>query len=157
MHLSSRKEKYALMAVGSEEMGDDAVALKTAKILKEKDLKGEWLVIRCGLYPENFVGVVTRSGVKVAVIVDAVEMGMKPGEIRIVEKRNLDTVLLTTHRIPLSFLLSYLEKEIEKVLFIGVQPKKLERGRGMSPELEKAANSLAESLLNGNFKWFERI
>jgi len=145
------------MAVGNPEMSDDGLALHTARLLKKMDRENEWLVVDCGLYPENFSSKATRPHPSLVVILDAVDMGLEAGEVRVIRKKGLDTVLLSTHRIPLSFLVSYLEKEVKDVVFIGVQPWVVGEGTTLSPEVRKAAMRVARHLHNHSYQEFEAI
>ena len=148
--------RYVLMAVGNPDMSDDGLALHAARLLTEMDVKGEWLSIPCGLYPENFSSKATRHHPELVVILDAVDMGVAAGEVRMIEKKGLDTILLSTHRMPLPFLISYLAEQVEKVVFIGVQPKKLVEGKKLSPEVEKAARTVAQKLYYHTYQELKR-
>jgi len=145
------------MAVGNPDMADDGFALHAARLLTEMDTKGEWLIIPCNLYPENFCSKATRHHPELVVILDAVDMGVEAGEVRMIEKKGLDTVLLSTHRMPLSFLVSYLAEQVRSVVFIGVQPKKVVEGSTLSPEAEKAARTVAEHLYHHTYQRFKKI
>ncbi|MCK5636514.1 MAG: hydrogenase maturation protease, partial [Thermoplasmatales archaeon] len=57
------------------------------------------------------------------IIVDAVDMNLEPGEIRIVPKEKIGVMHISTHGIPISVLIKYLEQHVENIIFIGIQPK----------------------------------
>jgi hydrogenase 3 maturation protease len=145
-----------LMAVGTAERGDDGLAIHSAKLLEELDTEDNWLIIPCGIYPENYTATATRARPKTVVLLDAAEMGLEPGQVRIVGTLRLNTILLSTHRIPLSFLVDYLAKEVPEVVFIGVQPRSLE-GVGLSPEVKAAAEDIAHSLSQQSYREFKVI
>ncbi len=149
--------RFVLMAVGNPQRRDDGMAYLTARLIEEGDKQEEWLIIPCGIYPENFTAKARKPDPELVVILDVVEMGLEPGDIRIIQKLALDTILLTTHRIPLSFLVDYLAKEVKKVVFMGVQPLSLEDGEGLSAPVDEAARVVASALLDGSWKDFERI
>ena len=55
------------------------------KLQKQNDLT----VLDCGIAPENYTSVVKQHKPKKLIIIDAVEMGLNPGEIRIVPKEKI--------------------------------------------------------------------
>ncbi len=130
--------RYILMGIGNEVNGDDAVGVMIAK----KFSKPGWKSINCETVPENFLGVVRREKPELLVLVDATDMGLAPGEIRIIPKRRLNSEADGTHSMSLRFLVNELEKHAGKTLFIGIQPKSMEIGETISEEVLKAAESL---------------
>jgi hydrogenase 3 maturation protease len=116
--------EYLVMCVGNRDGGDDAVGPYIADKLKSLE-NDDFLVLDCGVVPENYTSVVRRHKPSNLIIVDAVEMRLKPGEMRIVPKEKIGSMHISTHGIPLSVLISYLEEFIENIVFIGVQPKRM--------------------------------
>jgi len=112
------------MCIGNRDGGDDAVGPYIADKLKKEKLK-EPKVIDCGTNPENFTSVVKKENPENLILIDAVEMGLDPGEIRLVYKEKIGKLCISTHGIPLSLIIEYLENYIDKVLLIGIQPKKM--------------------------------
>ena len=109
---------YLVMCIGNREGGDDAVGPYIADKLKD-----DFTVLDCGTTPENYTSVVKKYSPKNLIIVDAVEMRLDPGEIRIVPKEKIGVMTISTHGIPVSVLIGYLEQYIESIFFIGIQPK----------------------------------
>jgi hypothetical protein len=52
---------------------------------------------------------------------------MKPhaGETCMIPKEKLGTMHIITHRTPLSVLITYFEQEVENIIVIGLQPKRM--------------------------------
>ena len=109
------------MCIGNKEGGDDAVGPYVADRLKEES--GDFVILDCGIVPENYTSVVKQHKPRTLIIVDAVEMMLKPGEIRIVRKEKIGMMHISTHGIPLSVLMNYLEEDVANILLIGIQPK----------------------------------
>lgn len=109
------------MCIGNRDGGDDGIGPYVADKLKElqKDIE----VLDCGIIPENYTSVVKQHNPKHLIIIDAVDMNLEPGKIRIVPKEKISKMHISTHSIPISVLIGYLEQYIKKILFIGVQPK----------------------------------
>ena len=112
------------MCIGNREGGDDAIGPYIADKLKSLNLKNIG-VIDCGTVPENYTSLVKRDNPNTLVIIDAVEMGLVPGEIRIVPKEKIGVMTISTHGIPISVLIGYLEKFVENIIFIGIQPNEM--------------------------------
>lgn len=111
---------YLVMCIGNDEGGDDAVGPYIAKELKKHGFEN---VIDCGTVPENYTSLVKEKNPDELLIIDAVEMGLKPGEIRIVPKEKIGVMTISTHGIPVSVLMEYLEQYVKKIILIGIQPK----------------------------------
>jgi hydrogenase 3 maturation protease len=79
--------------------------------------------VNCETTPENYTGVVKQKNPSEVFIIDAVDMGLSPGEIRRVPKERISQMHISTHGIPLSVLITYLQQYVTKIILIGVQPK----------------------------------
>ncbi len=134
--------RYILMGIGSELQGDDGVGNKIAREFKSEG----WLSLQCETVPENFAGVVEREKPQVLVLVDAAEMGIAPGEFRLLPKERLNSTVVGTHGMPLKQLVSRLERHSGKIFFIGVQPGKIRFGENLSAQAEVAKRKLLEIL-----------
>ena len=128
---------YLIMCIGNRDGGDDAVGPYIAD-----NLKDEFTAIDAGVVPENYTSVVKKHNPKNLIIVDAVDMNLEPGEIRLVPKDKIGKMHISTHGIPISVLFDYLEQYIEKILIIGIQPA------SMSGELTDVVKKSAEKLID---------
>ena len=127
------------MCIGNRDGGDDGVGPYIADKLKD-----EFTILDCGVVPENYTSVVKQHNPENLLIIDAVEMGLSPGEIRIVLKEKIGVMHISTHGIPISVLINYLSQYLKKIVFIGVQPKTMS-GK-MSQQVSKGADFLIELL-----------
>jgi len=134
-----------LMGIGNELLGDDGVGPYIAQSLKGPDL----LALDCGTVPENFTSLVKKYQPKQLIIVDAAELGLPPGEYRRLPLEEADTMFSSTHTIPISALISYLEEWCGEIILIGIQPKSLQLGQGLSREVQAGAEQLLALLKNG--------
>ncbi|PKK81146.1 MAG: hydrogenase 3 maturation endopeptidase HyCI, partial [Thermoplasmata archaeon HGW-Thermoplasmata-2] len=109
----------------------------------------------CGTVPEDSTGIVRREMPELVVLVDAANMGTAPGEIRRIPKEKIGVLCLTTHNLPLSFLVEYLEEIVGagNVHLIGIQPSDIRMGAPMSKEVESAVENLVKMLKEE--KWRE--
>ena len=143
---------YLIMCIGNIQGGDDAVGPYIAdKLQSNKHIT----VINCGTVPENYSSSIKKYNPKRLIIIDAVEMDLEPGEIRIVPKEKIGRMHISTHGIPISILMDYLEKYVESILFIGIQPKTMS-GK-ITNQVKKSGNKLIELLKNQNLKEIETL
>jgi len=141
---------FVLMGIGNADHADDGVGILVARLLKHP----AWLSLDCGSAPENLTHQVRASKARTAVLVDAVEMGLLPGEIRRIPAERIADASIGSHDLPLSRLIEYLSVSAGiSCTLIGIQPGILEPGGKMSPEVESAARRVAGFLETG--RWAE--
>jgi hydrogenase 3 maturation protease len=143
------KGKGLVITVGNELMGDDGAGPLLARLLERERLP-EWDVIDGGAAPENSLHRVREMKPAKVVVVDACEMNLKPGSIRLVSERDIASeFILSTHRLPLSFFISALKELVAEVYFIGIQPAVIAFGLPVSPEIKKAVETVYRKLKVG--------
>ena len=142
--------KFILMGIGNELKGDDGIGNIIAREFAEVGCK-DWLSLACETVPENFAAVVKRERPELLVIVDAAEMGLPAGEFRLLPKGKLNSISFGTHAMPLHLLVSHLEKYAGKILFIAVQPGKMQLGEKISADVEKSKKKLIGILEKKNW------
>lgn len=140
--------KNVVMCIGNRYNGDDAIGPYVADKLKQEDLD-EFLILDCGIVPENFTSLVKKNNPTNLIIVDATDMGLPPGEMRRISKDMIGSMHVSTHNIPLSILVSYLEHYVKNVFIIGIQPKNMDGS--MSEEVKKSGDKLVELIKNKKF------
>lgn len=104
-------------------------------------------VLDGGEVPENATGVIRRFQPTHVLIVDAAAAGRAPGSIFFISKRKIPEEDLTTHRIPLSQLMRYLEESVGcRVILLGIEPGDTSPGKPMSPAVRKSCVILADAI-----------
>ncbi|MEA1994290.1 MAG: hydrogenase maturation peptidase HycI [Euryarchaeota archaeon] len=146
--------KTAVMCIGNRHGGDDAVGPYIADELKKESIEN-LRIVDCGTVPENFTSKVKKYNPTMLVLIDATEMGLAPGEIRRIPKEKVGTMHVSTHGIPLSIMISYMEKYMENVILIGIQPKKMDGN--MSEAIKKSGDKLVELIKNMKFLELETL
>ena len=146
--------KYLVMCIGNRDGGDDSVGPYVADKLKK--IKNEnLLVIDCATVPENYTSIVKKHKPENLFVIDAVEMGLNPGAIRIIPKEKIGIMHISTHNIPLSVLITYLESYVNNIVLIGIQPKKLS-GK-MTEPVKKSAKKLVKIIQNQELEKIETL
>lgn len=138
-----------LLAVGNGMMGDDGAGPLLAEMLARRPATG-WSVIDGGSAPENYVHQVLALSPRRVVIVDAADMGLAPGEIRIVDERCIaEMFFMTTHNLPISFLIERLREVVSEVVFVGIQPAVVAYGFPMMDSVKQAVEAVFGRLHSG--------
>jgi len=140
-----------VMCIGNREGGDDAVGPYVADQLKDSNNKA----IDCGIIPENYTSCVKNSNPDLVVIVDAADMNLKPGEIKIIPKEKVGVAHISTHGIPISVLIGYLERSVKNIIFVGIQPERMS-GK-MSEIVKKSGDKLVEIIKNKDFNKISKL
>lgn len=111
-----------LLCVGNSMMGDDGAGPLLAELCQATP-QGDWVVIDGGTAPENDVVAIRELRPQRLLIVDATDMGLNPGEIRLVNPDDIaEMFMMTTHNMPLNYLVDQLKDDIGEVIFLGIQP-----------------------------------
>ena len=141
-----------LVGIGNEMKGDDAVGIHIARKFREDG----WITIDCATVPENYAGKVIGYEPEKIVIVDAADMGLKPGEIRRIPKDKMGRASFSTHSLPLSIFISHLERQTNaEIVVVGIQPKSM-YGE-MSKEIKNAAERVIDYLKKGELEKIEEL
>ena len=143
--------KTLVMCIGNRDGGDDGIGPFIADLLKENNVD----VIDAETIPENYTGVIKQYKPDKLIIVDAVDMNLEVGEIRVIPEDAIGEMHITTHGIPLSVLIKYLKQYIEDIILVGIQPRKMS-GR-LSKEMEESGRKLASLIIRGDFDRIKRL
>lgn len=146
-------KKYILMGIGNTLRGDDGIGSIIAQDFKDRD----WLSIDCGVVPENFTSTIKKNRPDLVVLIDAVEMDLKSGEFRIISADRISALHLTTHSMPLSFLMSYLKEYTQELIFIGIQPKIIDYSNSLSSKVLRCSEEIIRILKGKNFKLLKKL
>ena len=131
-----------VLTVGNTMMGDDAAGPMLAALLRDAPAPG-WQVVDGGSAPENVVHQVRALAPDRVLVVDATDMGLAPGEIRRVDDRFIaDNFIMTTHDMPVSFMMASLRESVPQVHFLGLQPAVVFFGYPVTPEVARAVASI---------------
>jgi len=144
-----------VLGIGNRLGGDDAVGPCLVDMLSERQHKvtilhaAEIAAIDAGTAPESYTSVIRQRRPESLVLVDAADMGLPPGAVRTIPPEKISVLSLSTHHMPLSMFISYVQEFCGKVLFIGVQPERTEMGGGISRTVRKSMTELVNVVLEG--------
>ncbi len=146
----NKDSRIAILGIGNSFRSDDAAGPLVARGLIQTRLTRDFdsfLVIDAGLAPENATAKLRRFAPQAVLLIDAAEMGERPGTIRWIEMDEIDGMSASTHTMPLSLLAKYLILEINcEVKILGIQPRSTEVGESVSREVLDAVEETVHGL-----------
>ncbi|MDO4590058.1 MAG: hydrogenase maturation peptidase HycI [Slackia sp.] len=147
--MTDEAPRKVLFTVGSVLRGDDAAGPMLAKMFEERPVEG-WTVIDGGQTPEDDIATVRRMRPDTLVLVDAACMGLDPGDVRIVDAEDVaQDFLITTHSLPITFLLGELQQACGEVVFLGIQPAGLGFFDPLSMPVRRAIEDIHDRIACG--------
>ena len=127
-----------LLCVGNSMMGDDGAGPLLAEMCAANP-QGNWVVIDGGSAPENDVVAIRELRPERLLIVDATDMGLNPGEIRLIDPDDIAGMfMMTTHNMPLNYLVDQIKDDVGEVLFLGIPPDIVGFYYPMTPPVKEA-------------------
>ena len=139
--------KLVIMGIGNPLRGDDRAAAYIVRLMRGK-IPQKVALLNCVSSPENYLGRVESLRPSHILMIDAAELGLEPGSAKLVTPDRVAGLTISTHAIPLSTLAKYLgERTSARQMLLGIQPKTVEFGRGLSKEMKAACRDLARLLL----------
>lgn len=140
--------RFGVVGVGNALKGDDGAGPALVALLAGRV---RFPFVDASEVPENYGGWVAKQGLDVVLFVDAVEFGGAPGEWRLIGIEELMHSASSTHRLSLHFLIRYLKEQWKgEAILVGIQPKSMKLGEGLSPEVAAGIETLAGILIEAS-------
>jgi hydrogenase 3 maturation protease len=137
----SNSKRVAILGIGNDLRTDDGIGPFVVDNLQTNN--DRVLIEDVGSVPEAFTSKISEFGADRVILIDAADMRKPVGHIELVTKNRIGGITISTHSMPLSLLMEYLEQQTEaKTILIGIQPQNLQFGEGMTPELEAVGKKL---------------
>lgn len=144
-----------VLGIGNRLGGDDAAGNCVVDILNQGQhktrtlLPTEIMAIDVGTAPESYTSVIRRHRPDLLIMIDTADMDLPPGVLRAITPEKISILSFSTHNIPLSMFISYVEEFCGEILLVGVQPEQMAMGSGISKAVQKSVKKLAEIILEG--------
>lgn len=140
--------RIAIMGVGNTFRHDDGIGSIVVKKLSRFKLPSRVGLFDCEAVPENYIDKVRRFKPTHILIVDSAYLNLKPGEVRLVSVSKIKGLAVSTHTLPLTYTAKYLKKFTgAKISLLAIQPKNVDFGLGLSPELKEASKRLIKLIV----------
>jgi hydrogenase 3 maturation protease len=135
-----------VLTVGNPMMGDDGAGPHLAELMHRKPLT-DWQVMEGGTMPEDCLHLLREQRPQRVVVVDAADMGEPAGEIRLIEPQTIAQMcMVSTHSLPLNFLIDELKTFVPDVVMVGIQPAVVAFSFPMTDMVRQAVEIVYERL-----------
>lgn len=140
-------DKLVILGIGNPLRGDDFAGSLIARKLNQ-DFKNEKIMVADGgTVPENYTGMIRKENPSHIILIDAADMGKPPGYIKLIKKEEISQYNISTHAMPLSFLIKYLESTCPaRITLIGIQPREMDLVEKVSGEVNQSITFLVKLL-----------
>jgi hydrogenase 3 maturation protease len=138
-----------IWGLGNELLGDDAAGIIVARRLSKSPPEG-WTIVECGTIPENWLSTLPKGKNGRLIVIDAADMGLEAGQVRLATLDDVRDVNFSTHGLPLAMLLSPWASRME-VNIIAVQPLDIAPKDSLTPVVEEAVQFVVEALIKGSW------
>jgi hydrogenase 3 maturation protease len=144
----SSAERIVVAGIGNPIRTDDFVGVKIVQDLSGK-VSNRIYLIECETVPESFLQPIVEFNPTHVLLIDAAIIGLKPGETRLIDpERVADFPAISTHMLPLRIFCEYLTATTKaKIALLLMEPKNVEFGEGLTPDVQAAAEKIADILL----------
>ncbi len=142
--------RIAIVGIGNELRGDDAAGLVLIDRLDSIELSNKQITwFSTGAVPENCTGQLRKIKPEHAILVDAAQMDLDPGQIAVIEPDTISGFSGSTHSLPFDIIIKYIREEIGcQVWILGIQPAHNEVLTSLSPQVRQAVKSIADFVAN---------
>ncbi len=134
--------KIVFVGIGNPLKGDDGFG---PELIARLQGRVRALCLDAGTAPESYTGKVVREDPDTIVFVDAVHMGLPPGETRVLAGSEILKAGFTTHDLSPSLLIQYLESQTprSRIYLLGVEPQALTLGEPISAAIKETLEDLS--------------
>jgi len=133
-----------VMGIGNPCRGDDAAGSLVAQQIGDAP---RVRVIDAQDVPENYLRQVVGEEPDTVVLIDSVDLHSASGSVALLDKDQVAGYWPSTHRVPLSLVMDYLERETHaRLCLIAIQPRQTDFLQPMSAEVSSTVEGIAEVL-----------
>jgi hydrogenase 3 maturation protease len=134
--------------IGNAIRSDDFVGVRVVECLRGK-VSASVRLIECETVPESFVDEIVEIRPSHVLLIDAALLGLMPGTAHLYDAEEvMDVPSISTHTLPLRVFCEYVRKLTgARIALLLIEPKNVDFGEGLTPELEKAASRVEAALL----------
>ncbi|NMC61734.1 MAG: hydrogenase 3 maturation endopeptidase HyCI, partial [SAR324 cluster bacterium] len=139
-----------VVGIGAELRADDFVGVLVAREVQARNLPFIKGIEACAA-PENFTGEIINANPSLVIFLDAANLGLKAGAMRLIKREEIQGMSFCTHTLPLYLILDYLSLSLDcNFLVLGIQPKDISVMGEQSPEIITAVSKLVNLLASAS-------
>ena len=138
-----------LLAIGAARHGDDALGPVFARLFRRLSPPG-WTVLDAGTAPELHTTAIRRLAPRRLVLLDACDMRLPPGEMRLLSPGATTALAFGTHAPDIRMLSTFLLHDLPllDIRILAVQPARIAPSAPLAPPVRGALRRLARALAN---------
>jgi len=142
-------KRIVLVGVGNPIRQDDNVGLKILHGLQGK-LPSNVCLLECEMVPEGYLLDIEEFKPTHVLLIDAAVLRRTPGDADLLQFGEVAVFsAISSHMLPLRLFCEYISKSTgAKIRLLLVEPKSMELGEELTPELQQATQTLTMMLLN---------
>ncbi len=135
--------------IGNSIRSDDFVGVRIVADLQGR-VSDAVRLIECETVPESFVDEIVMIRPTHVLLIDAALLGLRPGAAHLYEAEEVMNVpTISTHTLPLRVFCEYVKKLTgARIALILIEPKNVDFGEGLTPEVEMSASRVEAALLD---------
>lgn len=138
------KGKVSIVGIGNIIRGDDGLGPKFIELMKARSVTAG--LFDCGTAPENYIFPILTTSCDTVVLIDAADMGIEPGGIKIFALDEISNVSFSTHNPSPRLFTDLLRtgKDDLNIFVVSVQPKTTMLGAPLSKEVLQGLDILVD-------------
>jgi len=142
------KERVVVIGIGNILRGDDSFG---PKVIEAISGKVDAVCIDVGSAPENYIGKIAKERPNTILMIDAIDLGKKPGEYELLAKDDIIHSGFSTHDLSPRMFIEFLEKETNADIYLlGVQPESISLGSPMSKNLNQTLKEVSDLIVEAD-------
>ena len=134
--------KKTVISIGNPLKSDDNIGNLILDEL-QKSMK-DVTFIKGSTNPENFIEPLKRMNPEIIFFIDVASFSGKAGDVKIFQLDDILDMNISTHNLPITVFRKFFPNS--KIILIGIKPKNLDVGEGLSPELKNKFDSIVEEV-----------
>lgn len=140
--------RVAVIGMGNRMLGDDAVGSIIARALRwSMTGQSHLLCLDVGLGLESYTGPILRFQPALLLFIDAANMGMPVGTIRLLAPASTASGATGTHTLSLTPFMQYIRAQHPcHMLLLGIEPAATVPGQRLSPPVRHSARQIIQQL-----------
>jgi hydrogenase 3 maturation protease len=121
-HRLQNAHRIAIIGVGDELLPFDCLGMFAAREIEKLHLP-DVVVFFAGTTPESITAPLRRFQPDHVILIDAADMGVRPGTIAVLKPGRIQANLVSTHVLPLSVVMKFIAQDSKTgVTLLGIQP-----------------------------------
>ena len=148
-------QKVMIWGLGNPLQGDDRAGIEVALRLQAEN-RQEIRAINCETTPGNFIPMIHREKPDSLVVVDAADMGLPPGTVRLIPAELVSETCFTSHDFSLDLMLRDAIGKTRLVL-VGIQPARVALMLELSAPVAKAVEEVVKAILEDRLDDFPAL